>query len=100
MSVLNKDNSVSRRKSMQLVLGVTAFGLALGKKAVAGQASGQEEYYKIKLDSLNPTEKSTFSKLSKNEQSLFIKLTAKERSSYSKLAGKVEKSEFLKLNAD
>ncbi len=89
-------DSFTRRGSLQLILGVTALGLALGKKTVDAKEVSQ----KLKGQLLDASEKSTFSKLSKTEQSLFIKLTASERSSYSKLTSEAKKSEFLKLNAD
>lgn len=91
-----KTGSLTRRDSLQLMLGVTALGLALGKKT----ADAKEASFKIKLESLSATEKSTFIKLTKTEQSLFLKLDKSERSQFIKLTGDTEKSEFLKHSAE
>lgn len=89
-------DNFTRRGSLQLILGVTALGLALGKKTVDAKEVSQTAKEVV----LSASEKSTFGKLSKTEQSLFIKLTASERSGYIKLTSEAKKSEFLKLNAN
>jgi hypothetical protein len=91
-----KNSGLSRRQSMQLMLGITALGLSLGKRTV----DAKEVSNKIKMEGLNSSERSIYMKLSKQEQSLFIKLNASERSQFIKLDGVTEKSNFLKLNAD
>jgi hypothetical protein len=91
-----KNSGLSRRESMQLMLGVTALGLSLGKKTV----NAKEVSTKIKLEDLTAKERSIYMKLTKEEQSFYIKLNASERSEYIKLTGSTEKSNFLKMNAD
>ena len=81
---------------MQLMLGVTALGLSLGKKTV----NAKEVSSKGKLDDLTAKERTIYMKMSKQEQSLFIKLDTSERSQFFKLTNAQEKSIYLKLNAD
>ena len=87
---------LTRRGSLQLMLGVTALGLALGKRSVGAK----EVSNKLKGEKLSAKEKSIYYKLTQAEQSLFLKLDAGERSQYIKLTNDGERSDFLKHNAD
>ena len=87
---------LTRRGSLQLMLGVTALGLALGKRSVGAK----EVSAKYKEKFLSADEKSIYIKLTRAEQSFFLKLSDDERSKFIKLESDRERSEFLKHNAD
>ena len=94
----NSMKSIDRRKAAQLIMGVAALGLALGKKQVAAK----ELTTAYKWKNMTAAEKSVFIKLSAEEQSYYIKLSALERSTFIKHQADwdlAEKSSFLKLNA-
>jgi hypothetical protein len=99
--MMTNDNSqnMSRRKSLQLTLAVTAFGMALGKQASDNSVFAKEIFLNGKSQSLSDVEYSKFVKLNKSEQSFFFKLSAAEKSQFIKLTSKSEMSTFLKLNA-
>lgn len=85
----------SRRDTAQLVMGVAALGLALGKTP-----AGAAEKSKCCKD-MKDAEFATFNKLSASEQSLFLKLDQVEQSRFFKFKGdqKAERSKFLKVQS-
>ena len=93
----NSKNAISRRKATQLIMGVAALGLALGKKPVMAK----EVSVRQKQLNLTKDEQSVFIKLSDVEQAQFIKLDARERSTFFKISAKnsSERSNFLKINS-
>jgi hypothetical protein len=97
---MSNDETVSRRKSLQLTLAVTAFGLALGKQAVDSASLAKQIMVDGKPENLSAAEYSIYIKLSNTEQSYFIKLSNSERKAFIKLDNIKERSFYLKLHAN
>lgn len=92
-----KSMSYSRRNAAQLIMGVAALGLALGKTPVGAA----ETSVKMKEKVLSSAEKVVYHKLSAREQGYFLKLDAGERSTFLKHEkwSSAEKSNFLKVQS-
>jgi hypothetical protein len=96
-NTITKSKSYTRREATQLVMGVAALGLALGKTP----AGAAEKTVAAKEKNLTKSESSIYIKLNATEKAMFLKLDAGERSNFMKHQdwSEAEKSTFLKVQS-